>query len=98
MVKRPHTTVPQQALYMLNGDFVISQAKRLHNDAATKAVPVGKKRITYLYRRILARDPAPDELKQSLKFIQESPKGIKPGAYVQLIQALFASNEFAFTD
>ena len=83
---------------MLNGDFVLTQAKRLNADKATQAVPPGKKRITYLYRRILARNPSPQEMARSLTFIKETPKTVKPGAYVQLIQALFASNEFAFTD
>jgi len=95
---RPQTTVPQQALYMMNGAFVLAQARALANHPATRKANMGKARITHLFRQIFARSPSRLELNQSLRFIETTPKTVQPGGYTQLIQALLAANEFAFIE
>lgn len=80
--KRTETTVPQQALYLMNSDFVIEQAKALADrtsgsqatvrqqaDAADQARVDAEERIRRIYRYTLARDPNDEELRQALDFV-----------------------------
>lgn len=63
------TTVPQQALFLLNSAFVAEQSKTLANHVASSDPT---KRITELYERILARRPAQDEVAAGLRFIGDT--------------------------
>lgn len=67
--QRFETTVPQQALFMLNGKFVLEQARFVMRrpDVAEQSTPQGK--AIAVYRAILARDPSPAELAMTLKFV-----------------------------
>ena len=107
--KRANTTVPQQALYLMNSGFVIEQAKALaaRSEPQPESPPAGgsddttnhsvAERIKRLYRLALARDPAPAELKVAIEFATpESAATSDP--WVQLAQVLLMSNEFAFVD
>lgn len=60
---RSHTTVPQQALFLLNAPFVIARAEdiALHLDRSFAPEDVGG-RIRALWRRVLLREPRDDEL------------------------------------
>jgi cytochrome c553 len=66
--KRFETTVPQQALYMMNSPFVTAQAERL---AGEKPTADGPETIRHLYRTVLSRDPAPDEIELSLACLHD---------------------------
>ncbi|PHS02834.1 MAG: hypothetical protein COA78_20040 [Blastopirellula sp.] len=99
--QRSKTTVPQQALYMLNNEFVIEQAKAL----ATRILEQGGKRpemIREFYQTILQRNPTATELKLAMTFIQTAVEQREPetkiGAVHQLAHALMQSNEFMFVD
>ncbi len=66
--KRPETTVPQQALFMLNGRFAQDMA------AALLAAPrcrdeEGADRVRALYRQVFARDPSSAEIADALAFL-----------------------------
>jgi len=63
---RAETTVPQQSLYLMNSPLVIEQAELLA--AGWNGPPA--RGITMLYRRILARDPAPEEVELAKRFVQ----------------------------
>jgi hypothetical protein len=65
--QRFRTTVPQQALYMLNSPFVMDMAKILGEDAEKQ--PDGAARVTWLYRRLFERNPTPQETAMGLKFV-----------------------------
>jgi hypothetical protein len=95
---RPDTTVPQQALYMLNGPFVLGQARALALSEDARAIPLGAARVRYFFRQVLSREPSKDELERSLRFIAETPKKTVPAPMVQLVQTLLSCNEFTFTD
>lgn len=69
--QRPRTTVPQQALWMMNSPLVIDQASKLAARAA--AAKQGDDRIRALFHLALARDPQPDELQLAHKYLA-SPK------------------------
>lgn len=66
--KRFETTVPQQALYMMNSPFVIAQAERLAGSAPAAAA---EEMIRQLYRTILAREPDPDEIQLGVACLRE---------------------------
>ena len=80
--KRTQTTVPQQALYLMNSEFVIQQAKALaartsETNAAECKTPtpqtnrcsMPKARIRRIYHLALARDPDGEEMRMALDFV-----------------------------
>jgi hypothetical protein len=71
------TTVPQQALFLLNSSFMAEQAVHLANrpEVATETDPL--KRVQRLYRIALGRDATPREISVGLKFIDS---GGEPGS------------------
>ncbi|MHC4995678.1 MAG: DUF1549 and DUF1553 domain-containing protein [Planctomycetota bacterium] len=89
---RPHTTVPQQALYMLNAPFVAEQAKHLAEAIVTKGREP-EENIRNLFRKAYSRDPNPHEAQLGLRFVQNSDN-----AWPLYAQALLLANEFVFID
>ena len=63
------TTVPQQALLMMNSPFVIEQAKALLQRPEIAAQTNPRQRITKLYRLLYGRAPNADEIALGIKFI-----------------------------
>ena len=63
------TTVPQQALFLLNSSFMAEQAERLLNrpEIVGEIDPV--KRVRRLYRIVLGRDATPSEIAAGRKFV-----------------------------
>jgi hypothetical protein len=68
--QRLETSVPQQALFMMNSPFVIQQAKAITQRPGVVASANTSLKITTLYRTILGRNPDADELNLALRFIQ----------------------------
>lgn len=72
--KRYETSVPQQALFLMNSPVVVEQAKKLvalkdFADAASDEA-----RVQFLYERIYQRAPRPDEIKLALEFVSQTPQ------------------------
>jgi hypothetical protein len=96
--RRPDTTVPQQALFALNSEFVQDRAKAL---AALTGQAAGRDdalRVRELYRRVLSREPRPAELDRLLRFVTTGGAKAQAAAWQQAAHSLLASNEFAFVD
>jgi hypothetical protein len=89
---RPETTVPQQALFALNDPFVVARAETLGRSLIAQSPDAA---IHSLYRRILSRDPSPEELEVALAFLGQ---GSSMPELVDFAQALLVSNEFFFID
>ena len=72
VARRFQTTVPQQALFMLNNGFV-AEAARAAARSASQAVGGGSgndaERVRWLYRSLLQRDPDADEVRAALVFV-----------------------------
>jgi len=68
--QRHQTTVPQQALFMMNSPFVVEQARRLAARVDAVAPPAPEKRIQYLYRMTYGRWAAPPEVQLGVGFLQ----------------------------
>jgi hypothetical protein len=96
--RRPDTTVPQQALFALNSEFVQDRAKAL---AALTSQTAGRDealRVRELYRRVFAREPRPAELDRLLRFVKTGDATAQAAAWQQAAHSLLASNEFSFVD
>jgi hypothetical protein len=65
--RRFNTSVPQQALFMMNSPFALEQAKKLAVRADGADPPA---RITQMYRVVLGRAPTKEETELAVKFVE----------------------------
>lgn len=96
--KRPQTTVPQQALFLLNSPFVWEQSKSLAGRMTAVQTDSTEDRLNRLYQLALGRDPDPKERDTCLEYIQSAPKAHQARVWTELAQVLLCSNEFAYVD
>jgi hypothetical protein len=73
--RRHETTVPQQALFLMNSPLVIEQAKKLVALPEFTARSDDEAKIDFLYERVYQRPPRPEEVKLGLDFIAHAPEG-----------------------
>src|SRR5207244_8973334 len=66
--QRHETTVPQQALFMMNSPFVVEQARHLAARPEFAALKNPARRVRYAYRLLFGRLPSADELALGLRF------------------------------
>ena len=71
--KRYQTTVPQQALFLMNNALVIEQARKIVERSDFKGVEDEEKRIAFLYRLIYQRSPTAQEIQLGLAFFEDAP-------------------------
>jgi mono/diheme cytochrome c family protein len=71
--KRYQTTVPQQALFLMNNPLVIEQARKIVERTDFKGVEDDEKRIAFLYGLIYQRPPTAQEIQLGLAFFEEAP-------------------------
>jgi hypothetical protein len=86
---REITTTPLQQLFVMNSEFLQSQAAKLVGQVPD--LP-SSERVRYLYNRIFARDPKPKEVDLGLSFLAKA----KEQAWPEYAQALLATSEFMF--
>jgi len=96
--RRPETTVPQQALFALNSNFVLEQAGHLAKSTSGSEAIDDSNRVYQLYHRVYSRDPDPEELAVALQYIRAQPPDAEPDPWARYTQVLLASNEFVFVD
>ncbi len=70
--KRIETTVPQQALYFLNGPLVLRQAEKLAADSAFQSLPDNNAKLAWIYEKIYQRDPSSDETREALSWLENT--------------------------
>jgi hypothetical protein len=94
--QRYETTVPQQALFLLNSPFVQDQARgvveKLDDTQDTGA------KIQQLHRLVYARDAQPEELRLGEAFMQTAAGDAGLSAWERYAQVLLLANEFQFVD
>jgi hypothetical protein len=102
--QRVATTIPTQALLMLNGALVDQTAEALAKSLLAIETD-DTYRIYAAYRRVFARDPTIRELDKVLSYLAKSEDEAKleePArrlrAWRGLCRVLFASNEFVFVE
>ncbi len=95
---RPSTTVPQQALFLLNAPFVWEQARALVTREEVKQAKTQRERVARLFRFALGREPTAEETTASVEFVRGAVAGEQGKAWTELAQALLCSNEFLYID
>ncbi len=68
--QRATTSVPQQALYMMNSPFVIAQAEALTDAPDFSSTTPEERHVQMLYQRVLARNATPAEVKTAIEFVK----------------------------
>jgi hypothetical protein len=96
--QRFQTTVPQQALFLLNSPFVQEQAKALAARKEVAEADSAAAKVTALYRLALGRNPTKAEAALAAEFVSDDEAKAAFGRWAQLAQVLLLSNEFAFVD
>ena len=96
---RFRTTVPQQALFMMNSPFVIDQARHLSQRMEIKAGPTAKEKLRRLYQIVLQRNPTQQEIGLGQRFLISQQHGAAPFSSLEKYsQVLLLSNELMFVD
>ena len=92
------TTTPLQQLYLLNSPFLQQQAEatvgRVLGENPEKTEEIARD----LFRRILLRDPAIDELTEALNLVQNEAGEEPRESWAFLAHSLFATNEFLYVE
>lgn len=107
-ISAPHrvqTTVPQQALFLLNSPFILKQARALA-EGFLRGRPANEEtfssdRISALFVHCLQRLPEAEERAAMQAYLQDRANELESDAispWAELIQTLFLSNEFQFID
>lgn len=78
--QRSETTVPQQALFFMNSQFVVERAKALAAHPAVAAPKSPEQKIGAIYRLVYEREPTPLQVKLGMQYIQsaEEAKSAEP--------------------
>ncbi len=99
--QRYQTTVPQQALFLLNSPFTLEMAKAFAARADVTALPTDEARIERMYQIAFGRLPEPEEKVAARQFLTAAPQTeaqAKLTPWERYAQVLLLSNEFAFVD
>lgn len=71
--QRFDTTVPQQSLFLMNGRFLMEQARALADRTAAAQSDDAGARIRAMYRIVFQREPSSSEIEKGLAFIDSVP-------------------------
>ena len=107
---RDVTTVATQALFMMNSDFMMSQADALAARVLNETEMDDDTRVALAYRLTLGRTPSDEETEAAIAFVEETTTSLDRGqskkdnedartqAWSGLAQALFGSAEFRYVE
>lgn len=104
--QRPTTTVPHQALFLLNNPIVHKQATAIANEVIAD-FETPQQRVEAIFRLLYARQPSEAELSRSLDFIAAAEAelaGVQAlpqrtlQAWSALCRSMIAANEFLYID
>jgi hypothetical protein len=99
--QRYQTTVPLQALFLMNSPFVVEQARHLTRRAEVVAARQDEAKVVALYRLVYGRLPDAEEVALGRRFVRQqaaAPSARSLGPWEAYAQVLLLSNEFAFVD
>ena len=95
---RPSTTVPGQALALLNGDIPVEQATALRDRLFREEPASDERRLNRAWLLVFARPIRADELASARKFLLAPPETPTADVWGELCLALFNTNEFVYVD
>lgn len=99
--ERPVTTVPTQALVMMNSSLVRQQAEKLADRARPSPGEPVAMSVERAYRIALGRDPSPAESQRMTAFLAAQAVGSSDSgrkALVECCHTLLCLNEFVYVD
>jgi hypothetical protein len=98
VAQREETTVPAQALYLMNSPFILEQAKATAQRLLAQKNLDDAGRIDRAFRMVYARSATEHEKERALKYLTEMSKELgKPAdAWASYCQVLIASAEFRY--
>jgi hypothetical protein len=101
--KRQLTNVATQALFWLNSEFLVDRSLDVAKSLLGAKELTDAARVESAYLRILNRQPAKEEVDQSLKYIEGFKQKFAGAnadqkAWQSLCRALMASNDFVYVD
>jgi len=73
--KRYDTTVPQQALFLMNSPLVIETARKLTHRPEFAGLKSDQERVASLYLAIFQRPPLAREVELGVRYVQANPAG-----------------------
>jgi hypothetical protein len=82
--QRHQTTVPQQALFLMNSPFMVDQARSLAKRPEVAAAAEAPARVRALYRRVFGREPSDEEIELGRRLLERPappPIAWKPGPW-----------------
>jgi mono/diheme cytochrome c family protein len=92
------TTVPQQALFLMNNPFVQEQAKALLARPDVTGQKTDAERVDRMVRLAYGRPAESEEIALALEFVKSVTGKSELSAWEQYAQVLLLGNEFAFVD
>jgi hypothetical protein len=100
--QREASNTPNQALFLLNNEFVLRQSEALASRIA-REVATPSQRLEHAFRLVYGRPPSQAELEAVNLFLREFGRELRPGergerSLAALCQALLASAEFRLID
>jgi hypothetical protein len=101
--QRHVTTVPQQALFLMNSPFAVEQAQRLVKRPEISGASDPAERVQRLYKMLFGRPATAEELAAAREFLATKPADgdknvLKLNEWERYAQALLMTNEFSFVD
>ena len=73
--KRYETTVPQQALFLMNSPLVVETARKLTHRSEFATLESDRDRVTSLYLAIFQRPPNDEEVELGVRYVRANPAG-----------------------
>jgi len=102
--QRDVTTVPTQALFMMNSEFVLQQSRHMATRVISGA-ETNSDRVTLAYRLTLCREPSKAEIQRAVEFIEQTSAQAEETevkdnmkAWSGFCQVLVASAEFRYIE
>ncbi len=93
--QRDITTVPPQALFLLNNPFVVEVSQKAADRILAQDLPDEISRLRYAYAYTLCRYPTEAEAGRCLAFLSEGGED-REASWTALVQALYSSAEFRY--
>jgi hypothetical protein len=93
--QRVDTTVPQQALFLMNNPFALDCARQLLHRSDVAALNEVRDKVDRVYQLLFGRPPADEELQVAREFLGNAAQ---PATWERYAQALLLTNEFLFAD
>jgi hypothetical protein len=96
--RRNVSTVAPQALFLLNHEFTLNQAKQLAQRIIREYPGDDLVRIRRVYELLYSRPPSPEEVRLCQSYFAKTGKRVLDETWADLAHVLLCSNEFVFME